>query len=69
MNDHLSREIQEVYSREEELPRNVIIRDTVTLSVTKETKRKVGRMERGERKRPFERLQKNMEAFKIKDNL
>lgn len=41
MNNLVSREIQEVYSREQELPRNVIITDTVMTSVTKETKRKV----------------------------
>lgn len=37
MNNHLRRETQEVYSREQELPRNVTITDTV-ISVTKKTK-------------------------------
>lgn len=41
MNNHLSREIQEVYSREQELPRNVIITNNVVISVTREIKRKV----------------------------
>lgn len=41
VNNHLSREIQEVYSREQELPRNVIITDTVVISVTRKIKRKV----------------------------
>lgn len=40
-NNYLSREKQEVFSREQELPRNVIITDTMMISVTKETKRKV----------------------------
>lgn len=41
MNSHLSKEIQDVYSREQELPRNVIITDIVVISVTREIKRKV----------------------------
>lgn len=41
MNNHCRREIQEVYSREQELPRNVIITDIVVISVTREIKRKV----------------------------
>lgn len=41
MNNHRRREIQEVYSREQELLRNVIITDTVVISVTREIKRKV----------------------------
>lgn len=41
MNTHLSKEIQDVYSREQELPRNVIITDIVVISVTWEIKRKV----------------------------
>jgi len=46
VNNHLSREIKEVYSREQELPRNVIITDTTIVSVTRDQK-KNGRMERG----------------------
>lgn len=41
MNNHLSRKIQEGYSREQELPRNVIITDTVVISVTRKIKRKM----------------------------
>lgn len=41
MNNHRRREIREVYSREQELLRNVIITDTVVISVTREIKRKV----------------------------
>lgn len=41
MNNHRRREIREVYSREQELLRNVIITDTVVVSVTREIKRKV----------------------------
>lgn len=41
INNHLSKEIQEAYSREQELPRNVIITDTVVIAVTREIKRKV----------------------------
>lgn len=41
MNNHLSRETQEVYSRQQELTRNVIIPDTVVITVTGEIKRKV----------------------------
>lgn len=41
MNNRRRREIREVYSREQELLRNVIITDTVVISVTREIKRKV----------------------------
>lgn len=41
MNNHLSSKIQEGYSREQELPRNVIITDTVVISVTRKIKRKM----------------------------
>lgn len=40
VNNHLSREIQEVYSREHKLPRNVIITDTVMIPVTKRLEEK-----------------------------
>lgn len=41
MNNLLSKEIQDAYSREQELPGNVIITNTVVISVTREIKRKV----------------------------
>lgn len=49
VSNHLSREIRELYSREHELPRNVIIADTVMVPVTERDQKKSGRMGKGER--------------------